>query len=78
VELALRSKFPGTWGAGLQMEGGWVRGSRNRTMFRAIPEEKFSEQGRGSQREGGSKNLLPNNLPVSGTLLLFQEEVVFE
>jgi hypothetical protein len=47
-------------------------------MFRAIPEEKFSEQGRGSQREGGSKNLLPNNLPVSGTLLLFQEEVVFE
>jgi hypothetical protein len=41
VESALRSKVPGTRGSSLRMEGGWVHGSRNRTMSRAIPKERF-------------------------------------
>jgi hypothetical protein len=60
VESALRSKFLGTQGASLRMEGGWVRGSRNRTMSCAIPEERFSREGRGSQCEGEFEDLRPH------------------
>jgi hypothetical protein len=59
VESALRSKFPGTREAGLEMKGGWAHGSRNRTMCHATPEEKFSEEGRGSQRDDGFEDLCP-------------------
>jgi hypothetical protein len=59
VESALCSKFPGTRRAGLRTEGGWVGGSRNRTMSRAIPEERFSREGQESRREGEFEDLRP-------------------
>jgi hypothetical protein len=59
VESALRSKLPGTRGAGLRTKGGWIRGSRNRTMSHVIPEERFSREGRGIQCEGEFEDLRP-------------------
>jgi hypothetical protein len=41
------------------MEGGWAHGSHNRTMSRAIPEERFLEGGQGSQCEGESEDPRP-------------------
>jgi hypothetical protein len=70
VESAPRSKLHGTRGAGLPMEVGWVCGSRNRTMSLAIPEERFSREGRGSRCEGEFEDLWPNNLSVGGTRLI--------
>jgi hypothetical protein len=51
--------------------------SNNRTMSRAIPEERFLKEGRGSQHEGGLETYAPNDLSVGGTWLILQE-VVFE
>jgi hypothetical protein len=62
VEFALRSKFPGTQGASLRMEGRLARGSCNRTMFGAIAKENFLEEDRGSQHEGGSEDICPQLL----------------
>jgi hypothetical protein len=59
VESTLCSKFPGTRGAGLRMEGGWFHGSRNRTMSCAIPEEWFSREGQAIQRKGEFEDLRP-------------------
>jgi hypothetical protein len=59
VESALCSKFPRTRRASLQTEGDWVHGSHNRTMYHAIPEERFSREGRGSQHEGEFEDLRP-------------------
>jgi hypothetical protein len=46
-------------------------------MSCAIPEEKFLREDLGSQNEGRSGDLRPNNLSVGGTQLVLQEEVVF-
>jgi hypothetical protein len=46
-------------------------------MSCAIPEEKFLREDLGSQHEGRSGDLRPNNLSVGGTQLVLQEEVVF-
>jgi hypothetical protein len=60
------------------MEGGRARGSRNRTMSHAIPEERFLEGGRGSQCDGEFEDQHPNDLSVGGARLILQEEVIFE
>jgi hypothetical protein len=60
------------------MEGGWARGARNRTMSHAIHEERFLEGGQGSQHEGESEDPRHNDLSVSGTQLILQEEIILE
>jgi hypothetical protein len=47
----------GTRGVGLRRKGGWVHGSHSRTMFRAIPGEKFSREDQENQHEGKSVGL---------------------
>jgi hypothetical protein len=59
VELALHSRFLGTWRVGQQKGGVLVLGSRSRTMSYAIPVRKFSKEGPESRHEGGFEDLRP-------------------
>jgi hypothetical protein len=52
VESALHSMSLGIQGVNRQRKGGGIRGSHNRTMYRAIPREKISEEDRGNRHEG--------------------------
>jgi hypothetical protein len=47
-------------------------------MSHAIHEERFLEGGQGSQHEGESEDPCPNDLSVSGTQLILQEEIILE
>jgi hypothetical protein len=74
VGWALHSKFLGTWGAGLQREGGWVHGSHNKIRSHAVPERSLHRKAEEASTRAGLKTYAPDNLTVSGTQLVFQEK----
>jgi hypothetical protein len=54
-------------------------GFRNRTKSRAIPVERcFHGKIKEADARAGLKTHAPNNLSVSGTRLILQEEIIFE